>query len=320
MHHLTKLLLGAFMVASTIAVTPAFAAYPDAPIKVIIPFAPGAGTDLLFRTIAPTLERELGQRLIIDNRSGAGTDIGTEMAARAPADGYTLMVNTTPLLVRPLLNPATKYSFERDFIGIASLARTQIVLVTTTKNNSFKDLDQFIAYARRNPGRLNFGGTGAGTPLDLMADLLQRRASFKVTTAPYRGLGPILTDLVAGTIDFTFTSPLSMKGFVDSGQLTPLAITGRVRQAGHPDLPTFAEKGVDMTPLADGTWWGIFAPAGTPDAISRTLGEATERALKSPELQQRMIDAGYIPATGESRQFNNDLRQETARWKQHFGK
>lgn len=293
----------------------AAAAYPEGPVKVIIPFAPAAGTDAMFRQIAPFIEKELRVRLVLENRSGANGDIGNEFASRAAPDGYTLVVNSTNLVLSPLLQKDPKYSLERSFVPISKLATSPLVMAASARS-PFRTPAEFVTYARQNPGKLNFGGVGAGSPPDLMAEVVKMRTNTEFVTVLYRGMGPALVDLMGGNVDFTFSGLLAVKQHFESGVLRPIAVTGTSRAAILPNVPTFAESGIDVSPMVSGTWWGLFAPMGTPEPIVRALNEAIGRALADPQLVRRLEDGGYTPARTTPQQFAADLAQESLIWRQ----
>lgn len=305
----------ALALASLVAAGPAAAAYPDGPVKVIIPFAPAAGTDAMFRQIAPFIEKELRVKLILENRSCANGDIGNEFASRAAPDGYTLVVNSTNLVLSPLLQKDPKYSLERSFVPISKLATSPLVMAASPKS-PFRTPAEFVSYARQNPKKLNFGGVGAGSPPDLLAEVVKMRTNTEFVTVLYRGMGPVLVDLMGSNVDFTVSGLLAVKQHFESGALRPIAVTGTSRASILPNVPTFAESGIDVSPMVSGTWWGLFAPMGTPESIVRTLNEAIRRALSDPQLVTRLADGGYTPAHTTPQQFASDLAQESVIWRQ----
>ncbi|MGE0799286.1 MAG: Bug family tripartite tricarboxylate transporter substrate binding protein [Lautropia sp.] len=293
----------------------ASAAYPEAPVRIVIPFSAGAGTDVMFRQVVPYLEKELGAKVVVDNKPGANGDIGNEYVARAAPDGYTLLVNSINVLLSPMIQKEAKYSVERSFVPISRVVTTQLLMVSNAAR-PFKTLREFVDYTKANPNQLNFGGSGVGTPPDLMAELVRMRAPAPFTMVSYRGISNAMTDLVGGTVDFTFTSSVNIKQFIDSGKLQPLAITGDKRSPRYPDTPTFKEVGVDVAPLDGGAWWGMFAPAGTPEPIVRHLNQALVRALAAPELVNRLAEGGYTPAPDTPQAYAAQLRRESDIWKQ----
>ena len=293
----------------------AAAAYPEAPVRIIIPYTTGAGTDVMFRQITPYFEKELGAKIVVDNKPGANADIGNEYVARAAPDGYTLIINSTNVLLSPLMQKEAKYSFDKSFVPISKVVTAQLLMIANP-NATFRTFREFVDYTRANPNKLNFGGAGVGSPPDLMAELVRMRAPAPFTTVPYKGMGAVMNDLLGGTLDFTFTSSSNVKQFVDAGKLRPLAVSGEKRSASYPDVPTFKEAGVDVAPMAAGFWWGLFAPAGTPEPIVQQVSQALARALAVPELAKKLQESGYTPAPNSPQAYAAELVQENNLWKQ----
>ncbi|MDP3139976.1 MAG: tripartite tricarboxylate transporter substrate binding protein [Burkholderiaceae bacterium] len=306
-------------VAATLAVlagsSPALAAYPEAPVRMIIPYTTGAGTDVMFRQITPYLEKELGAKIVLENKPGANADIGNEFVARATPDGYTLIVNSTNVLLSPLMQKDPKYTVEKSFAPISKIVTAQLLMVAHA-NAPFKTVREFIDYARANPNKLNYGGAGVGSPPDLMAELVRMRAPAPFTTVPYKGMGGVMSDLLGGQLDFTFTSSSNIKQFVDSGKLRGIAVSGNQRSSKYPNVPTFKESGIDVTPMTGGFWWGMFAPLGTPEAIVQHVSQALARTLAIPELARKLEEGGYTPAPSTPQAYAAELAQENNIWKQ----
>lgn len=293
----------------------AAAAYPERPIRMIIPFTAGAGTDVMFRQITPYLEKELGAYIVLENKPGANADIGNEFVARAAPDGYTLIVNSTNVLLSPLMQKDPKYTVERSFVPISRIATAQLLMIAHP-GTPFKTFSEFVNYARSNPNKLNFGGAGVGSPPDLMAELVRLRAAAPFTTVPYKGISGAMTDLIAGNVDFTFTSSSNVKQFIEAGKLRPIAVSGNQRSPHYPNVPTFKESGVDVSPMADGFWWGMFAPVGTPEPIVQYVSQAIARALATPELVRKLEEGGYTPSPTTPQAYAAQLVQENSIWKQ----
>lgn len=310
-HFLAALVAGFGIVASGTA----SAAYPEQIVRIIIPYTTGAGTDVMFRQITPYFEKELGAKILLDNKPGANADIGNEMAARAAPDGYTLIINSTNVLLSPLMQKEARYSFDRSFVPISRVVTAQLLMIANP-NAPFKTFREFVDYTRANPNKLNFGGAGVGSPPDLMAELVRMRAPAPFTTVPYKGMGAVMTDLIGGTVDFTFTSSSNIKQYIESGKLRGLVQSGEKRSANYPNVPTFREVGVDVSPMDTGFWWGLFAPAGTPEPIVRHIAQALQRALAAPELVKKLEEGGYTPAPNTPQQYAAELAQENAIWKQ----
>jgi len=294
---------------------PILAAYPEGAIRMVIPYTTGAGTDVMFRQIAPYLEKELGAKIVLENKAGGNADIGNEFVARAQPDGYTLIVNSTNVLLSPLMQANPKYTVEKSFVPISKITTAQLMMIANP-NSQFKTLREFMEYTKNNPGKLNFGGAGVGSPPDLMAELVRMRAPAPFTTVPYKGMGQVMVDLLGGSLDFTFTSSANIKQFIADGKLRGIVISGNQRSPIYPNVPTFKEMGVDVAPMSAGFWWGLFAPMGTPDAIVQYVSQALARALVIPELVKKLEDGGYTPAPMTPQAYAAELAQENAIWKQ----
>jgi tripartite-type tricarboxylate transporter receptor subunit TctC len=306
--------LAAIAAAAAVA-TPAFAAYPEAPVRIVIPYTTGAGTDVMFRQITPFFEKELGAKIVLDNKPGANADIGNEYVARAAPDGYTLIINSTNVLLSPLMQKEAKYSFDKSFVPISKVVTAQLLMIAHP-STPFRTFKEFVDYTRAHPGKLNFGGAGVGSPPDLMAEIVRMRAPAPFTTVPYKGMGAVMNDLLGGNVDFTFTSSSNVKQFIETGKLKALAVSGEKRSPHYPNIPTFKEAGVDVAPMAAGFWWGLFAPAGTPDAVVQHVSQALARALAAPELAKKLEEGGYTPAPNSPQAYAAELAQENNLWKQ----
>lgn len=291
------------------------AAYPERVIRLIIPFAPGAGTDIIARLIGTTFERELGTRILFENKAGAGGDIGSELASRAAPDGYTIVVGSTNILLGPILRKEARYNIQTDFVPIGRFATAQLVLVTNPSRTEARSIRELLDYSKRNPKRLNFGSAGGGSPPDLMAEILRLRAGLSYETVPYKGMALALNDLLGGNIEFTNPSLLAVRQHIESGKLRAIAITGSQRMAIAPNIPTFAESGIDMSPMAEGTWWGLFAPAGTPEPIVNTLSQALRRTLADSDTKKKMEESGYGAAYLSPGDFASELKREESVWR-----
>jgi tripartite-type tricarboxylate transporter receptor subunit TctC len=292
----------------------ASAAYPEAPVRIIIPYTAGAGTDVMFRQITPYLEKELGANIVLINKPGANGDIGNDMAAAAKPDGYTLIVNSTNVLLSPLMTREARYSFDRSFVPISQVVTAQLLMIARP-GAPFGTFGEFVSYCKAHPNQLNFGGAGIGAPPDLMAEIVRMRAPAPFTTVPYKGMGAVMTDLLGGTVDFTFTSSSNVKQYIEAGKLRAIVISGEKRSPNYPAIPTFSELGVDVEPMSRGFWWGMFAPANTPKPIVQQVANALARALQVPELVQKLEENGYTPAPNSPEQFMAQLSAENTMWK-----
>jgi tripartite-type tricarboxylate transporter receptor subunit TctC len=315
MHRINFSLAVVLASASLIGARPAEAAYPDRPVRIVIPYTTGAGTDVMFRQIEPYLEKEMGAKLIVENKAGANADIGNEFVARAAPDGYTLIVNSTNVLLSPLMQKDPKYTVEKSFVPISKVVTAQLLMIANA-NTQFKSFREFVEYTQANPNKLNYGGAGVGSPPDLMAELVRMRAPAPFTTVPYKGMGAVMADLLGGTLDFTFTSSSNVRQFVTSGKLRGIVISGNQRSPSYPNVPTFKESGVDVSPMSEGFWWGMFAPIGTPEPIVQHVSQALARALANPELVKKLEEGGYTPAPSTPQAYAAELAQENNVWKQ----
>lgn len=285
-------------------------AYPTRPVRLIVPFPPGGSNDVVGRLVAEQLSTQLGQQVFVDNRGSAGGIVGTEMAASAAPDGYTLLVVSIPFVVDPALH---KLNFDpiRSFAPVALLATGPDVLVVNpaVPVKSVKDL---IELAKAKPGQLNYASAGIGTFTHLAGALFTQLAGVKIVHVPYRGGGPAIQDVLAGHVGIMFSSLIQTAPFIKNGQLRPLGTGGTERSPALPDVPTIAEAGVPGYTAAN--WWGILAPAGTPADILKTLHDAIQAALRSPELQKEFAREGATTATISSAAFGDYIKSEIAKW------
>jgi len=258
--------------------------YPSKPIRLIVPFPPGGGNDIVARTINIRLPALLGQQVIVDNRAGAGGNLGAEIAARAPADGYTLLIANNSLTANLALYRKLPYDPFRDFAPI-SMGATSPNMIVAHPSLPAKTVKDLIALARLRPGELTFGTPGAGTPTHLASEMFMSRAKLSLIHVPYKGAGPLMVDQMAGHVILSFTAPLVSKPFIDSGKLRAIAVTSEKRWAGAPDLPTVAESGFPGFDVV--AWFAYFAPAATPREVIDRLSTEINRAALSPEVKER---------------------------------
>lgn len=289
-------------------------AYPTKPVTFVVPFTPGGITDSTSRLVALKLGEKLGQQVIVDNRPGAGGSIGVEYAARQPADGYTLIYGTQGTQAANLaLYKNVRYDPIKDFIPVHGIAESPLVLVINP-NKSFKTIPELVAYAKLNPGTLNYGSAGAGTGTHLTAELFQLAAGIKMTHVPYKGSGPGLTDLIAGNLDLTFDYAAVVLPFVQSGKLKALAVTSKTRLASAPDLPTIGQAGY---PTVESASWGVvYVPAKTPAPIVKTLADALSEVIVNPEMLAATEKFGSIPMRGmRGERLDAFVKSELTRWR-----
>jgi tripartite-type tricarboxylate transporter receptor subunit TctC len=306
-HRRTALLLPALLAAA-----PARADWPDRPIRVLVPFAPGGSSDLIARLIGTELQTRLGQPVVVENRGGANGAIGMAAAAQAPADGYTLVeghIGTHAITPAIMRDPG--YNTLRDFVTVAIPATSSSVLVVP-QASPLRDLKGLLDLARARPGALSYGSPGVGSPSHMTVVLLSRMTGISAQHIPYRGGGPAVTDLVGGTLDFMFAGPSEVLGQVQSGRLRALATTGAERSPGSPDLPTVAEAGVPDFRFT--VWHALSARAGTPPAPLARLRQEVAAILGTEAIQDRMRDVGLERGPAGAEAGDAMLRAEVARW------
>lgn len=292
------------------------ASYPNKPIHIIVPFAPGGASDFAIRLIQPSLSQALGQTLVIDNRTGAAGNVGMETAARAAPDGYTLFFgNIGTISINPYFFPDLKVVPERDFIPISKAAETPGIVVASPKfpPNSLKEL---VAYAKANPGKINYAAAGVSTLNTLAMEQFRHRLGLQMTQVPYKGgAGPAVIDLLAGNVDVMFVTLSSAAQFVKAGKLKGFAVTTTERVEQLPDVPTVVELGFPED--VSGSWQGLFAVAGTPQPIVAKLHAAVLKAMADPEVRKHMLAASMLPTSSPTPEdFKKFLAADSATWKQ----
>ena len=286
--------------------------YPNKPIKLIVPFPPAGGTDVLSRSISQSIMTNTKWVIIIDNKPGAGGNIGLDTAAKSPPDGYTIaMGQTANLAVNPALYGKLPFDPLKDFEPIALVSSQPLILVVST-NSPWKTLKEFVDAAKASPGKLNMASSGNGTIGHIGGELFQRRAGIKMTHVPYKGAGPAVADLMGGSIYCFLGNTQAVGGLVTGGKLRPIATTSPKRLANFPDVPTVAELGYPGFEAA--TWSGLVAPAGTPKAIIDRLNTEANKALGNPEMKQRLYEDGSTPLGGSARDFAEFIKTENVKW------
>jgi tripartite-type tricarboxylate transporter receptor subunit TctC len=303
------LLLSVFLLVKTNAV--GAEEYPGKPVRLIVPFAAGGGNDTVARAIAQQLSAGLGQQVYVENRAGAGGVVGAELAAKAPADGYTLFLGGVGShAVNPKLHANLPYDPIRDFAPITLIASAPSVLVVHPSVPA-GTLKEFTALAKARPGKFNYASNGNGSSAQLAAVMYESMAGVEMVHVPYKGLAPALADLLSGEVQLMFSSMVAIIPHIKAGRLRALAVTGRKRSPLLPEVPTIAESG--LPGYEAGSWYGILAPAGTPRDIVMKLNAETVKALKQPEVRERLANEGAEAIGGTPEEFAAHIRAELAR-------
>jgi tripartite-type tricarboxylate transporter receptor subunit TctC len=285
-------------------------AYPTRPVRIVAPTAPGGGPDILARLIGPWLSGRLGQPFIIDNRPGGGTNIGTEAVVRAPADGYTLLMVSTTQAINATLYDKLNFNVMRDIAAVAGIIRQPLVMVVNPSVPA-KTVPEFIAYAKANPGKINLGSPGIGNPGHVAGELFKMMAGVDLVHVPYRGGGPVMTDLLGGQVQVLFGSTSLTIEQIRAGKLRPLAVTTATRWEGLPEIPTLGET---LPGFEASAWSGVGAPKNTPAEIIDTLNKDINAALADPNMKARLSDLGGTPLVGSPAEFGKLIVEETEKW------
>jgi tripartite-type tricarboxylate transporter receptor subunit TctC len=284
--------------------------FPQRPIKIVLPYTPGSPNDVVVRLIIPRLTTALGQSVVVENRPGGGTIIGTKTVATSDADGHTWLGASINFVVAPSLNPNAGYDPLKDFAPIASVASSPFILVVAP-DLPVKTLQEFIAYAKANPGKLNFG-FGQGTAPHMIGELLKASSGVDIASIPYKGGAQAVTDMLGGRIQMNIGTPATLVPLIRQGKLKALAVTSGTRSPDLPDVPTMAESGAPELALT--YWMGLLAPAGTPPALIARINAEINEGLKSDEVKASMAKLGFEPGSGAPRDFAAFLAEEARRW------
>lgn len=305
----SKLIIAFALVAATGVV--AAQTYPDRQIRIVTPYAPGGGTDILMRILAPKASEILGQTVVIDNKPGASTMIGTGQVVRSSPDGYTLLAADSAILINPgLYKTRLPYDTVKDLQGVTMLATAPVILIVNP-SVPVKTLKELIALAKSEPGKLNYssGGVGAGT--HLAGELFKLRTHTDIVHVPYNGTSPGLNAVISGDVQMMFGGISSARTFVESGRLRALAVTGEKRNPAVPDVPTFAEEGLDVNAS---TYWGLYAPTGVPKGIVDTVSKAFSRAVHDPENVKKLAGLGYTPIGNSPQEHTKQMHDMIKLW------
>lgn len=298
-------------VAMTLAANVAMAAYPDKPIRLVVPFAPGGGTDLIARTLGVGMSAELGQQVIIDNRPGAGTIIGTDAVAKSAPDGYTIVIATFAHAVNPSMVPKLPYAADKAFTPITLIGRGPNVLVVRA-DSPFKNVKDIVTAAATHPGKLNYASQGNGTSAHLAGEMFSNLAKVEMTHVPYRGAGPAITDLLGGQVDMIFGTAAAVSTMVDAGKLRAVAVTSQQPSAAFKGVPTIAET---VPGYAVESWYGLYAPAGTPSDVIQKLNAAARKAAHAPDFVKKVEQEGLAVVASDPAELDRYVKAEEARWR-----
>jgi len=285
--------------------------YPQRPVKIIVPYAPGGGTDVFSRLLAAQIEREFGQPLVIDNRAGGASIVGTQAVANATPDGYTIGMVDSAFVTNPgLFKEKLPYDTRKDFIPVSLLSRTQLVL-SVHPSSPFKTAQELVAFAKANPGKLTFASAGIGTGIHLAGEQFRQATGIEIVIVPYRGGAPALADFLAGKVDFTFGSVPTIKEYVATGRARALGVT-RGRAPQMPDVPSMEEIGYGS--VDSSSEMGLVVPAATPPEIVARLQQISADAVKSTAFNQRLLELGFQPIGTTTDEFRAHVDREIEKW------
>lgn len=295
-----------------VAAQPEGAAYPARPIRLICPSAPGGTTDLSARLVAQKLTEAWGKQVVVDNRPGSGGGLGTELAAQAAPDGYTLLLGTiTSHAINPALNKHLNFDPMKDFAPI-SLVVSSPQLLAVNPSLPVRSVKELVALAKAKPGQINYGSAGSGNSSHLVVELFRNAAGINLLHVPYKGSGPAISGVLSNEVQMIITGVVALSPALRSGRLRGIAVTSAKRSPAYPNLPTFMESGIPNFDVS--SWFGVFAPAHTPKAIISKLNGEIVRMLKDPDIQKRLTDSGADPASNTPEQFAAFVSSELARW------
>ena len=286
--------------------------WPAKPLTLVVPFPAGGGTDAFARPLSAQLTKQLGQQVLIDNKGGAGGNVGAGVAAKAAPDGYTWFMGAVHHAIAPSIYPKLDYSLANDFIPVALVSSVPQVIVVNPQKVPAKDLKELLAFIRSKPGMLTYGSAGNGSSHHLAGELFKMQTKTFITHIPYRGAGPALQDLMGGQVDMMFDGLGSSAAHIKGGRLRAIAVAGDKRAPGFPDIPTAIEAGVPTYKVA--TWYGLWAPKGTPAEVVEKMSAELKTALNSPELKTAWTNIGSETPTLAGKAFGDFVAAETQRW------
>lgn len=312
MRHLFTSLLSSLILLSPIASAQSSAQFPDKPIRLIVAYAPGGATDIVARMLAQELTPILGQSVIVENRAGGGTLVGTDSIKRANPDGYSLLFGTNAFVITPLLHNTPTYDPVKDFSAVSQTTIQPLGLLVTPGLN-IKTVEQLLDYAKKNPGKLNFASSGNGSAQHLAGESFRVAAGIDLVHVPYKGAGPALIDLLAGRVDMMFTSLVGNAEHIKEGRLVLVATSGIKRGSATPDVPTVAQT---LPGFEAYTWQGVIAPAGTPAAVVEKLNAAIKKVGAIPKFYEKLAVQGMEVQTSSPAEFNARLASDATKYKE----
>ena len=321
MHHFTRRpvlgAMAALLMSLTGLAAMAQTPWPTKPVKILVPFTPGGTTDILARAIAPELSKAFGQQFLVENKGGAGGNLGAEIVAKSPGDGYTLLMGTVGTHgINKALYPKLPYDPFKDFAPITLVAGVPNVMVVNVDKavaNKINNVNDFIKYAKANPGKLNMASSGNGTSIHLAGELFKSKTGIFMAHIPYRGSGPALLDLAAGNMDVMFDNLPSAMQLIKGGKIKALAVTSAQRSAALPDVPT-VEEAAGLKGFEASSWFGLLAPAGTPPDVVSRIQQEVAKSLATPGMKERLATLGAIPSGNTPAQFTALIDSEHKKW------
>jgi tripartite-type tricarboxylate transporter receptor subunit TctC len=284
--------------------------WPSKPVRFIVPYPPGGGTDVVARIVNEKLSQELGQAIVIDNKGGAGGSVGTEIASKAAPDGYTILLTLSSHTINPKLFPKLGYDVERDFIPISLAASIPQILVANPAVPA-SNMQELLAWMKANPGKVNYASVGVGSPAHIAGELLKLKSGVQMTHVPYKGGGPVMTDVIGGQVQLAIVSMPAALQFVKAGRVKALAVASAKRSASAPDVPTIAEGGLDVVVES---WYGVLVPAKTPAPIVARLNAAMVKVLAMPDVKEKLFAQGAEAVSNTPAEFEAIIKDELGKW------